>query len=29
VRYVWSERPFPRLRLGDGGVMPGEVEVVE
>ncbi len=29
VRYVWSERPFPRLRLGDGGVMPGEIEVVE
>lgn len=29
VRYVWSEKPFPRLRLGNGAVMPGEVEVVE
>ncbi|KAL8628346.1 hypothetical protein Q9189_005967 [Teloschistes chrysophthalmus] len=29
VKWTWSERPFPRLRMEDGEVMPGEIEVME
>ncbi|KAL8717569.1 MAG: hypothetical protein Q9225_005201 [Loekoesia sp. 1 TL-2023] len=29
VRYTWSEQPFPRLRMADGTVMPGEIEISE
>ncbi|KAL9058884.1 MAG: hypothetical protein Q9206_001717 [Seirophora lacunosa] len=29
VRYTWTERPFPRLRMANGEVMPGEVEITE
>ncbi|KAL8737980.1 MAG: hypothetical protein Q9181_001162 [Wetmoreana brouardii] len=29
VRYTWSEQPFPRLRMADGEIMPGEIEVME
>ncbi|KAL8940020.1 MAG: hypothetical protein Q9216_003043 [Gyalolechia sp. 2 TL-2023] len=29
VRYTWSDQPFPRLRLADGRVMPGEIEITE
>ena len=29
VRYVWSERPFPRLRLPGGEVMAGEIPLTE
>ncbi|KAL8662601.1 MAG: hypothetical protein Q9202_004559 [Teloschistes flavicans] len=29
VRWTWSEQPFPRLRMEDGAVMPGEIEVME
>ena len=28
VRYTWSDNPFPRLRMDDGEVMPGEIEVM-
>jgi len=27
--YTWTDRPFPRLRLPDGEVMPGEVALIE
>lgn len=27
--YTWHDDPFPRLRLGDGRVMPGSIEVTE
>ena len=27
--YEWSNEPFPRLRMEDGEVMPGEIEVTE
>lgn len=27
--YEWSQEPFPRLRMEDGEVMPGEIEVTE
>lgn len=29
VRYTWSDRPFPRLRMANGEVMPGEIEITE
>ncbi|KAL9027621.1 MAG: hypothetical protein Q9196_003885 [Gyalolechia fulgens] len=29
VRYTWSDQPFPRLRLADGRVMPGEIGITE
>ena len=29
VIYTWNENPFPRLRLPDGEVMPGETPVTE
>ena len=29
VTYTWSENPFPRLRLPNGEVMPGETPVTE
>ncbi|KAI4173880.1 MAG: hypothetical protein LQ343_002648 [Gyalolechia ehrenbergii] len=29
VRYTWSDQPFPRLRLADGRVMPGEIEITD
>ncbi|KAL8960451.1 MAG: hypothetical protein Q9193_002851 [Seirophora villosa] len=29
VRYTWTERPFPRLRMANGEVMPGEIEITE
>lgn len=29
VRYTWNDQPFPRLRLADGRVMPGEIEITE
>ncbi|MCJ1462572.1 hypothetical protein MMC07_001174 [Pseudocyphellaria aurata] len=27
--YTWSHDPFPRLRMADGEVMPGEIEITE
>ncbi|KAL8712113.1 MAG: hypothetical protein Q9220_003547 [cf. Caloplaca sp. 1 TL-2023] len=29
TRYTWTDQPFPRLRMANGDVMPGEVEVTE
>ncbi|KAI4105062.1 MAG: hypothetical protein L6R37_002950 [Teloschistes peruensis] len=29
VKWTWSEQPFPRLRMADGKVMPGETAVIE
>ncbi len=29
TRYTWSDQPFPRLRMANGEVMPGEIEVME
>ena len=29
VMYTWSNDPFPRLRLSDGEVMPGEIPLTE
>ncbi|KAL8821544.1 MAG: hypothetical protein Q9223_000452 [Gallowayella weberi] len=29
TRYTWSDLPFPRLRMANGQVMPGEIEVME
>lgn len=29
TRYTWSDQPFPRLRMGNGEVMPGETEITE
>ncbi|KAL8872811.1 MAG: hypothetical protein Q9174_001618 [Haloplaca sp. 1 TL-2023] len=29
VRYTWSDEPFPRLRMDDGEVMPGEIELMD
>ncbi|KAL8654827.1 MAG: hypothetical protein Q9226_003285 [Calogaya cf. arnoldii] len=29
TRYTWSDQPFPRLRMANGEVMPGEIEVTE
>ena len=29
VTYTWSNDPFPRLRLSDGAVMPGEIPLTE
>ena len=28
-KYVWADKPFPRLRLSDGREMPGTVEFNE
>jgi SCF-associated factor 1 len=27
--YTWTNHPFPRLRLPDGGIMPGEIPLTE
>lgn len=27
--YTWAQDPFPRLRMADGEVMPGEIEITE
>lgn len=29
VKYTWSNQPFPRLRMGNGENMPGEIEITE
>ncbi|KAI4198451.1 MAG: hypothetical protein LQ346_002775 [Caloplaca aetnensis] len=29
VRYRWTDQPFPRLRMANGEVMPGDVEITE
>lgn len=29
LRYTWSDQPFPRLRMRNGEVMPGEIEITE
>ncbi|KAL8770904.1 MAG: hypothetical protein Q9209_003555 [Squamulea sp. 1 TL-2023] len=29
IKYTWSDQPFPRLRMGNGEVMPGEIEITE
>ena len=29
VEYVWSKKPFPRLRLPDGTAMPGQIPLTE
>ena len=29
VKYTWSDQPFPRLRMADGTVMPGEIDITE
>ena len=29
IVYTWSRKPYPRLRLPNGEIMPGEVEVTE
>lgn len=29
MSYTWSNQPFPRLRMADGEVMPGEVSVTD
>lgn len=28
-KYTWSKQPFPRLRMADGKVMPGEISVTD
>lgn len=28
-KYTWSNRPFPRLRMADGKVMPGEISITD
>lgn len=28
-KYTWSDQPFPRLRMANGQVMPGEIEVTQ
>lgn len=28
VRYRWTDQPFPRLRMANGEVMPGEIEIM-
>ncbi|KAL8948718.1 MAG: hypothetical protein Q9222_005113, partial [Ikaeria aurantiellina] len=27
VKYTWTDQPFPRLRMANGEVMPGEIEI--
>ncbi|KAI4101593.1 MAG: hypothetical protein LQ339_004982 [Xanthoria mediterranea] len=29
TRYTWTDEPFPRLRMENGEVMPGEIEITE
>ena len=29
VQYTWTQDPFPRLRMADGEVMPGAIDVME
>ncbi|KAL9000280.1 MAG: hypothetical protein Q9169_000997 [Polycauliona sp. 2 TL-2023] len=29
TRYTWSDQPFPRLRMANGEVMPGEIDITE
>ncbi len=29
IVYTWSDDPFPRLRMANGEVMPGEIEITE
>ncbi|KAL8835759.1 MAG: hypothetical protein Q9170_003191 [Blastenia crenularia] len=29
IQYSWSAQPFPRLRLADGRVMPGKIDITE
>ena len=29
TRYTWTDEPFPRLRMGNGEVMPGQIEITE